>query len=279
MKKAYDFLDSATVFSKPTANVTRPFSELMKTVSASITASLKPLENSLQKLGEDIGKSLHQFGINERVAAKLLKDYKLFLSPSMDIRLVSELAKIGRKPGLRTREINRLLIRYLMGNDFEELERMMRLWDGNKLFRPRMRILRDCLAALRNHEVGFNASNVILPALIAQIDGIRQCFLESKGYRYVKTISKKGRTSYNWMDPQGRIVKWKNIYRNASATRYMAEACAIFLDLLFGNSERGAPAIYCFNRHKIMHGESLRYGRIDYTIRALLILDFLYYLK
>lgn len=30
-----------------------------------------------------------------------------------------------------------------------------------------------------------------------------------------------------------------------------------------------------FNRHKIMHGEYLKYGRIDNTIRAFLILDFL----
>jgi len=51
----------------------------------------------------------------------------------------------------------------------------------------------------------------------------------------------------------------------------------VFLNILFQGSQRGEPlkTPFTFNRHKIMHGEYVKYGRIDNTIRAFLILDFL----
>ena len=51
----------------------------------------------------------------------------------------------------------------------------------------------------------------------------------------------------------------------------------IFLNILFQIAYPGKPlkTPFTFNRHKIIHGEYLKYGRIDNTIRAFLILDFL----
>ena len=55
----------------------------------------------------------------------------------------------------------------------------------------------------------------------------------------------------------------------------------IFLDVLLQGSKRDSSLKipFNFNRHKIMHGESVRYGRKDYLIRAMMILDYLASLK
>lgn len=268
------------VTSKLAAEMIRPISEMSKEVSHKLSESMKPIFTSLQKLSTELGRAFKQYGINECVAMKLLKKYKLFLSPSMDVRLVSDFARIGGKSGNHRVEINRLLVWYFTGNNCAELAGLMNSWEGNELFRPRTRILRDCLMALRDVRKDYNPSNVVLPALIAQIDGIRQCYLEKKGYSYKRVKTKNGKWRYEWLDSNGQIEGWKDVYKlTAAGDKYMAAACEVFLKFLFGHSERGKPAIITFNRHKIMHGENTRYGRIDNTIRAFLILDFLYYLK
>ena len=51
----------------------------------------------------------------------------------------------------------------------------------------------------------------------------------------------------------------------------------IFLNILFQRSQKGKPLAtpFSFNRHKIIHGESIKYGRKDYLIRAFMVLDLL----
>lgn len=270
-----------------TADVAQPFSEMLKEYSRQMSAAMKPLSeamkslvDSIHKTGLELGKVLEQYGINERVAMKLLKKYKLFLSPSLDVRLVSDIARIGGKSGNHRGEINRLLAAYFGSNNFMELEELMKDWGKNGLFSPRMKILRDCLIALRNNTTGHNPTNVILPTLIAQIDGIRQCYLEKKGYSYKMIKTTNGGRRYVWVDSNGQNHKWPDVYKNTTAgSRYMAAACEIFVNVLFESSARGTRSLITFNRHKIMHGEYVRYGRIDNTLRAFLILDFLCYLK
>jgi hypothetical protein len=55
----------------------------------------------------------------------------------------------------------------------------------------------------------------------------------------------------------------------------------ILLDVLFQESYKGRKLAtpFNFNRHKILHGENVRYGRKNYLIRAFLVLDFLAHLN
>jgi len=270
MKDVKAAIESMNVASKLLAERIKPLSEISQEASHILSESLKPLLDSFQKLSIEVGghwrKAFEQYGIDERVAMKLLEKYKLFVSPSIDIRLVSEIARIGRKRGYHRAEINRLLATYFGSNNYMELERIMKHWGKNELFRPRMKIIQDCLVTLRNIKKGYNPSNVVLPALIAQIDGIRQCYMEKKGYSYKKV--------------NGQSMGWKDVFKLTTAgSRYMASACEIFVNILFESSKRGIPTLITFNRHKIQHGEYVRYGRIDNTIRAFLTLDFLCHLK
>jgi len=59
-----------------------------------------------------------------------------------------------------------------------------------------MKILKDCVHGLRNARRGCNSSNFVLPALIAQIDGIQQEYMEKHG------CVKEG----GWKDASGKEI-------------------------------------------------------------------------
>jgi hypothetical protein len=255
-------------------------SEASRQLSDAIKNLAKPIQFSeaFQGLSVELGKAFERFGISERVATKLLYKYKLFLSPSVDIRLFHDIARIAEKKGNYKAEINQLLARYFFGDSCRELAGLIRDWEKNELFRPRMKILRDCLTALRTNGNGYNPSNVVLPTLIAQIDGISQCYMEKQGYSYM-VIETKKRRRMGWVDNNGTPINWKDVYvNNTKKHEYMSTACEIFVNVLFESSARGSRSLITFNRHKIMHGEYTHYGRIENTIRAFLVLDFLHYL-
>lgn len=269
---------------KSISDLLKSFSDMAGEASRQLSDALKdfgkPIQftEALRGFGSEVGKALERFGINERVATKLLSKYKLFLSPSVDIRLFQEMARIAEKKGNRKAEINQLLVRYFFGNNYRDLEKLIRSWGKNELFRPRIKILRDCLIALMATGKGYNPSNVVLPTLIAQIDGISQCYMEKKGYSYVVITTKKHRRM-GWVDINGTPAQWKEVYvSNTKEHKYLTAACEIFINVLFESSTRGSRSLITFNRHKIVHGEYTQYGRIDNVIRAFLVLDFLYHL-
>ncbi len=265
----------------------KTLSEIVAESSQNISNPIKPLskmlEETCRKFSLEMGRIYKQYGIDKPVATKLLERYKLFLSPSIDVRLVSEIARIARKPGIHRAEINRLLEAYFVSNNYMGLEMMMKKWGRNELFRPRMKIIQDCLVTLRNIKKGYNPSNVVLPALLAQIDGIRQCYMEKKGYYYKKVKGQMCLMDSNghvMVDSNGHNMGWKDVYKHITeGSRDMAPACEIFVNILYQNSKRGKPTFVTFHRHKIQHGEYVRYGRLDNTIRAFLTLDFLCHLE
>jgi len=216
-----------------------------------------------------------KYAISEQQAIKVLKKYKWFVTPSMPIAFVFEAVKIGRKRGNHRGEINRLFVEYFCSDDFEELEALVNNWQSNDIFKPRMKIFRDCIEGLKNASYKSNPSNFVLPTLIAQIDGILQEYMEKNGLLFDLKDRK-------WKDPTGQKVDWKKWYKSRTTSQDMNDlANEIFLNILFQSSQRGAAlkTPFTFNRHKIIHGECLRYGRIDNTIRAFLVLDFLASLK
>jgi hypothetical protein len=114
---------------------------------------------------------------------------------------------------------------------------------------------------MRNAKDKCNPSNFVIPTLIAQIDGIRIEFMDQNGLSF-------------WTKDK----VWKRWFEGQTSNQELLDlANDIFLNILFQKSQPGKPleTPFTFSRHKIMHGEYLRYGRIDNTIRAFLILDFL----
>ena len=210
-----------------------------------------------------------QYKIAKQEAIQILRRYKWFITPSLPLSFIFEVVKIGRRKGNQRKAINRLFIDYFSSNNFENLEKFVDGWQTNEFFKPRMKIFRDCVSVMRNAKGKYNPSTIVLPTLIAQIDGIRREFMEQNGLSF---------DLRKWVDRKGNVVDWKAWFKDQTSDQELLDlANDIFLNILFQKSQPGRPleTPFTFNRHKIMHGEYLRYGRIDHTIRAFLILDFL----
>jgi hypothetical protein len=283
---------SAAAISKQWTESVARIAESMRPAIEQIAASASAIENLVKpqieswqrwadqnkRLFENIRSQWDSFqtkySISEAEAIRILKKHKWFVSPSLPIAFVFEVVRIGKKKGNRRSEINGLFVSYFCSDNYRELETLINSWKSNPLFKPRMKIFRDCIHGLKRAKAGCNPSNYVLPTLIAQIDGIQQEYMEKRGL----TLASKGK----WKDASGKEIDWKTWYKAQTANQDMMDvANDIFLNILFQKSQRGKPleTPFTFNRHKILHGENVSYGRIDNTLRAFLLLDFLASLK
>ena len=166
-----------------------------------------------------------------------------------------------------------------MGDNFENAKIMLNRWQTNPLFARRMPILRSVLIVLRNAKKSHNPSHVVIPTLIAQIDGITIDFLLDRGVPRQNGffIGSNGRSNPETIiksilskpDDSGESTG-RHIDRYESGT-------FLWLEVLFQKALPGQPLSIptTFSRHKIMHGEHTRYGLMANTVRALFILDLL----
>jgi hypothetical protein len=64
------------------------------------------------------------------------------------------------------------------------VENLVGKWESCGKFRPgRIKIIKDCLNAIQNGEKGKIPSTLIVPVLIAQIDGIQREFLIKNNFK------------------------------------------------------------------------------------------------
>ena len=89
-----------------------------------------------------------QYKITEQEAIQILRKYKWFITPSLPLTFIFEVVKIGRRKGNQRKAINRLFIDHFSSNNFENLEKLVDGWETNEIFKPRMKIFRDCILSL-----------------------------------------------------------------------------------------------------------------------------------
>ncbi len=231
------------------------YTEHARAFFSRVAESLSYLDDLLQHLHE-------QYQVTEAEAVQVMQRYNWFPSPSVDAVLVFDVVKIEREGGHRRGAINCLFVNHYCSDNYAGLVDLVKGWKENRLFQPRLRILRDCVQTLRIAGNRYNASNVILPTLLAQIDGI------ASAYYVQQTGSPPPRNSHRLKQELKELTAGGN---------YIDAIHDAWLDLLLQTAYYGDPLDRptTFSRHKIMHGEQLRYGRIDNVVRAFLILDFL----
>lgn len=189
-------------------------------------------------------------------------------------------------------EINSIYEDFFSKDNYKELELMIISWNNKRLFKPRMRIFVNCLKILRTFRLRgknvqrLNPSTIILPVLIAQIDGIGLLYAKDSGLFLDRTQLKDsaGQTFNKWC-----AWMWKLPCGDTSEVYFLR----MLEDFLFAtafpvgqikrkNKLREQPEnirpFLKYNRNKIMHGEDLRYGTIDNLLRTFLALDFLAHL-
>ena len=267
----------------------KPMIEVFRS-SARIIESLRPQIDLWQKWAEQ-NKSIFNnvekfwtdfqqgYKIAEQKATRVLKRYKWFIAPSMPINIVFGIVKLAETKGRHDKQINDLFIGYFSRNNWRKLEQMVIGWRAKPLLKKRMNILLDCVKILKKTKSkNINLTNIILPTLIAQIDGFLTDYLKSKNISWdvdYDDLNLKNKTKI------GRKTQFKKHKSIMLDDQFDELANHVFLNILFQKSQKGKPlkTPFNFNRHKIMHGENIEYGRKDYLIRAFLVMDFLASLK
>lgn len=221
---------------------------------------------------------LEEYHIRESTAINYLKKYHWFISPSMDISVVNDIILIAESnSNHKSSKINKLFYDYFIKNECENLDDMLDYWSHNIVFKKRMKIFRDSVNLIKLNEKNINPSNLIVPTLIAQIDGIQNDFMATNNLtvKFNKIYDADGN---KLKDNHGQNIHLKQYFRNLTSQDEFLDAMNdVFLDVLFQDTMPGEEyktSIH-FSRHKILHGENFRYGRKDYMIRCFMILDFL----
>lgn len=220
-----------------------------------------------------------KYNISRTKALTCIKKYNWFISPSMYTYIVKDILSACNQPSRnKYHKINKVFVNYFLENDCRNLEGFVRNWETNPIFKGRMKIIRDCVNIIKNCPKEVNFSNLVVPTLIAQIDGIQQEFMKQNGlvvdFKIVHDLE-----GNKLKDEHGQNIRFYQYYRELTSDDSFSDAMNdVFLDVLLQDTlPRGdyKTSIH-FSRNKILHGENANYGKKDYTIRCFMILDFLH---
>ena len=219
-----------------------------------------------------------QYNISKKRALNCVKRYHWFISPSMDPSIVRNIVSIceGNSKS-KWGDINHVFNDYFLDNNCENLNRFADNWSSNPIFDGRMKIIRDCVEIIKNPPKNVNFSNVVVPVLISQIDGIQMEFMNQKGLKVDKKKVVCDLDGNRKKDKHGQNIKYDTYIRDlTSGDEFLDAMNDVFLEVLFQHTMpgEGYKASIKFSRHKILHGENFRYGRKDYVMRCFMILDF-----
>jgi hypothetical protein len=161
--------------------------------------------------------------------------------------------------------LDRLIREFLVAKDWAEARSIIvALKPSPALGLKRHKILSDCMRILPLHgKDRFNAANLVVPTLLGIVDGIIADFAE------------RNLGMANWHVKKGKPAVETALRSVCYA--FDEPALALVFDILFATAWGKAPPASkrWFNRHKIVHGNWLEFGRIEYVLRLLLVISFL----
>lgn len=242
------------------------FAEEWTKTQEAMKSAFQPLLERLAELGARLEEATGE-------APEVLRKYGWFVNPASESSLIVKVINIDRSEradGEKQSLVDQLFISYFMEEGPEPLRGLIEYWERNEIFRPRMRIFEDCITVMFHEAEGFNSANVILPTLIAQVEGVVKAFLQQ--YDIHKDKKKRDKWKREFIE---RVTVDKNEDSKLDELLYLA--LEQFDLILFQHSTWGEPLQVqtSFNRHKILHGEYLDYGNMTNVIKAFMILDFL----
>ncbi len=170
------------------------------------------------------------------------------------------------------KQIDKQIIGVVKQDNWVLLEILINRWEekGTLFSAERIQIYRDCLKIIRRFGKQTSA-NVVLPTLIAQIEGLWLDLLKNKGVN-IENYYHEERKKY------GKITlkkQKKELFQLINDNDINEQVFfEILTGVLFCDSDKMSGDID-FRRHKIMHGRVSDYGDIASVIKAFFIIDYL----
>lgn len=232
----------------------------------------KNIEESLNNLTSLDSEKFNE-GINK---------YKWLITPSMPLDLKYMIVRVSNDPLCTQEKIDNVIKFYFMEENYINLDKMINKWENNPFIKSRLKIIRDCVKILKTSEDKEIACNVIIPTLIAQIDGIQLSYMKDKGVFHKPNTNNK---AVKLRNTSGNEVKWREewnkIVEEFEQNNYLDEThgtgTELFLNILYQNTYPGLEPDdpFILSRNKIIHGEYLNYGKVEIALRAFLIIEYL----
>lgn len=220
-------------------------------------------------------KFYEEYKIKESEAITYLKKYHWFISPNMESSIVYDIVLIAKSESEhKKKDINHLFYDYFFGKKCKNLKNLIELWEENIYFKKRIKFFKSCINLINNSPNNFNFSNFIVPLLITQIDGIQNEIMRDNNLNINLNDYPDGEDIYG-----KKLGKQDKYFRLISENNELYDAINdVFLSILFQTTYfgEGYNAPMHLSRHKILHGENINFGRKEYAVRCLMILDFLY---
>jgi hypothetical protein len=164
--------------------------------------------------------------------------------------------------------LDRLIRDHLIRDNFQQLRAIVtNVATSPALGLQRSKILADCLRVLPSHGIGrFNAANLLVPTLMTVIDGV------------IGDFARRSLSLDNWHVKNGK-PRVKAALRQV-AYAFDEPAFDLIFDVVFSTAwgSQTPASGRRFNRHNIVHGNWLAFGRMEYVLRAFLIISFLCYI-
>lgn len=240
------------------------------------------INTAFTKLSTDLEKF---FRISLDETNSFLSEFQWFILPDMPPEFIHSIREAYFTNANPQEAIDKLYVDYYCENRNENIKKMVNQWEKNDIFVHRKHIFKDAVTVLEINRPSFNPSNIIIPSLISQVDGILRVFVSQRGASFKRThcYNEKGEEEpiKNLLlrlidevpenfDPPSWLIK-----NHSPATSFLFDV--MFQRAFWGDKGKIPPTALC--RHKIMHGEFTRYGNIENTVRCFLILHFLAYLN
>jgi len=290
---------------QPMIDFQNQFREAMKPISSAQEEIRKILEpiSAMQQLADSFSKSLN-IPLFEQ-AVNPFKNLMGSFHPEMwvEFRLRSGYWIIEDKNVINylvenrseLRNLESFIIKYYSENSWQKLDVIVEGWNDCSKISERLPILKDCFEAVRISDgSNFNVANVVIPTLVAQIEGIKEELLDIPSDEFRDRV--KGRVSFEFIPANGALTNGQkkkgkkqdeeflcHFIEEAFSTHYAYAFYEIIINGLFKNSyefdedKKKDNNPINLNRHKILHGDKalLDYGTQENLVRLFLYLDFI----
>ena len=290
-----DAVKSASVLNSSISDVVKSVSFLNSSAISNVLSNRLIFDNWVKtntQLFESVNKRILFARQLDTNILPVLSNYNWFITVSLEDTFIQKLSQVIESSSDKTAIILRHeFINYFSMDNFKNLKIMVEGWQDNSLFKPRLKIFLDCVSVLRNSNNKCNPSNLLIPTLIAQIDGILTDYLVNNQFRITKQKRRMVWEDLNSNIISGRKKVYENIFEptfldyslinNSMSTVAIGIGSDFILNTLFQTAYplQKLKKPFGLSRHKIMHGENIKYGRKEHLFRTFLILDYLYGLE